>query len=134
MVMGIIGNTQGVKIASKPAPNASARNGAMPCCSAVKAVGVVEAGAPGLNSENPGGMEIAGAGALGSMVSEAVAVRLRGGRQRVASQTLKPIAAVSPAGPGGASDFSVVSSRNSALFSYVCVSISKFLSKARLGS
>src|SRR5260370_42112398 len=72
MVIGIIGKTQGVKIASKPAPNAKARKGVNPCSSGLGAEGAAEAGAPGLNSEKPGGMEIAGAGALGSMVSEAL--------------------------------------------------------------
>src|SRR5262249_21765810 len=88
MVMGIIGKTQGVKMANNPPPNARSIKGPISCVSGLGGAAVDE-GEPGLNSRNPEGMEIIGAGALASIFSGAVAVNFLGGRQRVASQTLK---------------------------------------------
>src|SRR5215468_4084223 len=113
MVIGIIGKTQGVKMASNPPPKASSMKGPISC---VSGLGVTAAGAgePGLNSKNPAGMETGRAGAEGSILRVAVAVYLRGGRQRVASQTLKRTRAVKSAAPAGVSPFTSISRMNSA--------------------
>src|SRR5262249_48792600 len=128
-----MGKTHGVKMASRPELNATSRNPPMPsCCGGCS--GDELTGAPGLHSRRPGGIDTANGVAFESILSDAVAVRFAGGRQRVASHTLYRISAVMSAGPSGSPVFSADSSRKSALFSYVCVSILKLLSKARLGS
>ena len=65
--MGIMGKTQGVKIAASPKPNATSRNAASPPAAA-------GAAAPGLASLNPAGMLTAAIFAAGSMVTAAVTV------------------------------------------------------------
>src|SRR5262245_38081468 len=137
IVIGIMGNTHGVKIANSPVPKASNKNGPISCASSLgggEAGGAAAAGGPGTNSINPAGIEFGCTRALGSIVTGAVAVNLRGGRQRVASQTLYRTSAPNSEGPAGASLLIVNSTRNSAFSSYVCVSILKVLSKARFGS
>ena len=91
-VNGIIGKTQGVKMAASPAPNAVSRkrpNPAEVCGAAEGAVGVptavdadsgAEEAAAGLNSLKPVGMTITCDFAAGSMFNVAVAVLRLGGR------------------------------------------------------
>src|SRR2546425_9503733 len=117
MVTGIIGKTQGVKMASSPPPKATARTAPRSCVSDFGAAAGAAAGAPDLNSKNPAGMETGSAAALGSIVREALAGFFLGGRQRVASQTLYRISTASSAGPAGASAFTTAVIRNSAFSS-----------------
>src|SRR5688572_483756 len=99
-----MGNTHGVKIASRPAPKARSRNGMMSCVAAAEAGGGI---APG--SWNPAGIATDEAGALGSTVTVEIKLSFRGGRQRVASQTLYLPATVSSAEPPGAAGFRAAS-------------------------
>ena len=100
MVIGIIGNTQGVKMASNPAPNASSMKGPISCVSGL-GVTAATAGEPGLNSRNPAGMEIDCAGAFGSIFSGAVAVYLRGGQAASRVTDVKTNQASQVGRPGG---------------------------------
>src|SRR6266567_7057954 len=110
MVIGIIGKTQGVKIASNPPPKARSMKGPISCVSGLGGTAAT-AGEPGLNSKKPAGIETGCTGAEGSIFRGADAVYLRGGRQRVASQTLKRTRAVRSAVPAGVSPLTPISRR-----------------------
>ena len=79
MVMGIMGKTQGVKMAARPTPNATSRKAPKPCVSCA-ALG----GAP--PALNPAGIAGAAACAAGSMVRAALAVNRRGGMHTLSLQ------------------------------------------------
>src|ERR1700689_3280876 len=85
MVMGIMGKTQGVKMAARPNPKATSRNAPRLWVFVVAVEGVALAtrafGAP-LNSMNPAGITGAAARAAESMVRLALAVRRTGGMHR----------------------------------------------------
>src|ERR1700722_10456412 len=85
MVMGIMGKTQGVKMAAKPNPKATSRNVPRLCVAVVAELGEAAAarafGGP-VNSMNPAGMAAAAERAAGSTVRLAVAVRRTGGIQK----------------------------------------------------
>ncbi len=93
MVIGIIGNTHGVKIAASPKPKATSRNMANERESLPAAVLTVSAaavgcaaGPPRLNSANSAGIATFVGRAPGSISRLAVAVRFTGGRHILSLQ------------------------------------------------
>jgi hypothetical protein len=88
MVMGIMGKTQGVKMAARPKPKATSRNAPRPWVSGRGRPGGRPRtwGSAPLTSVYPAGMAEAAARAAGSMVRVALAVRRRGGMHTVSLQ------------------------------------------------
>src|ERR1017187_2523106 len=109
MVMGIIGNTQGVKMDARPMPNATARNASKPSAGAVPVD--VPAGPGAAGSEYPAGMITAAGPAAGSTVNVAAPVHFDG-THILGLQVWKRAEKESSAAPAGASFFSSSSSRN----------------------
>src|ERR1051326_8441291 len=109
MVIGIIGNTQGVKIEAKPNPKATSRNEAI-LSAAPAGAGVSLEGGGALASVYPAGISRAPAAAAESIFTRASPVHLPG-THWVSLQVWNRPLTVRTAGPAGASFFNCVSTR-----------------------